>query len=291
MSFASTILLRYSLLRAAVLLTAIFPAAGQPVLVTLRLDQSQVAVEEVTTLHVFAQVAPVAQLQADRIFTWYVDLLNLNPTIAACEYNALQRPASDKDPQTSSTGTNDFGNRLGIYDTFVNLAAAGRDTPVELLSVPVKALAPGRTTLRIRAGTTVPLLSADFLVALKNGEEPLTGGDYSAATIELVVKEAGAEPCLPILGVELSTSVPGGRVLTIRFAPCPGQNQAVEYTDSLTGTWQSLPGAPHNSGLVTDGTSTIRRFYRLRVAPVNPYCPKTQSDRKMSSFLAQPIRI
>src|SRR5688572_25706709 len=115
MSFASTIL-RYSLLRAAVLLTAILPAAGQPVLVTLRLDQSQVAVEEVTTLHVFAQVAPVAQLQADRIFTWYVDLLNLNPTIAACEYNALQRPASDKDPQTSSTGTNDFGNRLGIYD-------------------------------------------------------------------------------------------------------------------------------------------------------------------------------
>ena len=181
-------------------------AAAQPVLVTLKLDQSQIAVGGTATLHVLAQIAPAARAPADRIFSWYVDLLNLNGGIASADYGALQRPASDKEAQTSSTGHTEEANRLGIYDAFLNLPGAGRDAPVELFSIPLKAMAPGRATFHIRAGTGVSLLSADFLVAATGGGEPLVGGDYNAATIELEVTGAGATPCSPTIGITRVTT-------------------------------------------------------------------------------------
>src|SRR5215467_8239873 len=86
----------------AILLLLCFPPArAQSVLVTMKLDQSQILTGAVTTLHVYGQIAPSLQAQADRIFSWHLDLLNLNSAIASPDYSALKRPASDNDPSTS----------------------------------------------------------------------------------------------------------------------------------------------------------------------------------------------
>src|SRR5437764_7853752 len=74
---------------------------AQSVSVTLRLDTNQISVGAATTLHVFAQVVPSLRTNADRIFSWYVDVLNTNGTVASANYNAMIKAASDNDPQTS----------------------------------------------------------------------------------------------------------------------------------------------------------------------------------------------
>lgn len=243
-------------------------AVAQPVAVTMKLDQPQIAVGAATTLHVFAEVVPTVQARADRIFSWYVDVLNLNGAIAAANYAALQRPASDKDPRTSSTGVTDGSDRLGIFDTFLNLPGAGRSAPVELFSVPVKGLAPGQATIRIRAGSNLPQFGTDFLVAASDGGDPLAGGDYTTAIVTLEVASAtgGGTACTPVIGIERLATPNEPNRLTISFPLCAGSNHFIESTDALGSEWQPLPGAPHNSGTVIERVSGTARFYRLRIS-------------------------
>ena len=173
-------------------------AIGQVAVVTVQLDTNRVAIGEITTLHVFAQIASAQRTNADRIFSWYVDLLNDNGAVAKLKGDELVKPSSDKDPPTSSPGTIDGGNWRGIYDTFINLAAAGTDTPVELFSVPAQGVAPGKTTFNVQAGSGVPGLAADFIVAPLGNGDALIGGDYSAASIALEVIGPGTPPKLNI---------------------------------------------------------------------------------------------
>ena len=52
-------------------------------------------------------------------------------------------------------------------------------------------------------------------------------------------------------------------VSTINNNPVP---YTVEFTDDLAHpNWQALPGAPHNSGSVTDSPASSHRFYRVRM--------------------------
>jgi hypothetical protein len=239
-------------------------SSAQPVQVTLSLGTTHLAVGSTTTLQVSAQITPALRSATDRVFSWYVDLLNSSPGVAQFDLAQLAKPMADRDPRTSSSGRTDGINCRGIYDTFLNLPGAGKEQPVVLFTVPIRAVATGRVVFSIQAGTTVPNLSADFIVAPAGGGEPLIGGDYTTATIELIV--GGASECVPNLQVS-SATLPGGQIeITLAFTPCVARQHTVEYRDGFEpGTaWSSLPAGPHNSGSVRDLPSGARRFYRLR---------------------------
>src|SRR6185503_18687357 len=55
---------------------------AQAVAVTASLDTNVLVVGQSTTLRIFAQVLPAYRTNADRIFSWYVDLLNTNGAAA-----------------------------------------------------------------------------------------------------------------------------------------------------------------------------------------------------------------
>src|SRR5262245_49071564 len=187
---------------------AALPALGQAVAVTVRFDTNRIAVGGTTLLRVYGQVAPALQQDADRIFAWYLDVLNSNQLVAAANYSALLKPTSDNDPLISSTGANQGANRVGIYDTFLGLPGAGVNTAVELMRIPVRGLAAGRARFQVRAGTTVDGLSSDFLVAPLNDGTGWTGGDYSAAFADL---DVGGGVCSPSLSfTPLSASAGAG---------------------------------------------------------------------------------
>jgi hypothetical protein len=237
---------------------------GQVVNVTLSLDKQQINVGETTTLHVFAQIVPAQRGSTDRIFSWYVDLLDLNGSVAKLQTGDLAKPSSDKNPALALPGTVEGDNLRGILDTFMNLPGAGRDSAVELISIPVKATAAGKAILKIQAGSSVPGLAEDFIVAPTGGGDPLTGGDYSAAQIDVQVSANIEQPRITVLlGQNPQTHAPE---ITIKFTPIAGTNYFVEATDNLgpNASWQALPGAPHNSGQITDSASAPHRFYRVR---------------------------
>jgi len=239
---------------------------AQVVAVTLSLDDAQVPVGGTTTLKVYAQVVLGQRAASERIFSWYVDLLNSNGQVAGANYEALLKAAADNLANTSSTGFTQGANRQGIYDTFiedtpVSKTGIGVGSPVLLLTVPITGLAGGRTTFSVRAGTGVQGLSKDFIVAPKGGGDPLTGGDYRAASVEL---EVSSGPQMAIA----SAPLPGGLArITATFPTTAGVNHVVEYRDQLGAGpgWQPLPGAPHNSGRVTDTNTVPQRFYRVKV--------------------------
>ena len=113
------------------------------------------------------------------------------------------------------------------------------------------------------AGSGLPGLSADFIVAPVGGGDSLIGGVYSAASVELEVAELLI--CRPHL--EISHSSLGGQTNCVRieFAPCAGWDHFVEYRDQVAqGPWRVLPGPPHNGGIVMDTNTVRQRFYRVR---------------------------
>jgi hypothetical protein len=240
---------------------------GQYVQVTLSLETNRIAVGSNTFLHVYGQIISAYQTNTDRIFSWYVDLINTNGSIAQGDWAKLQRPKSDRDMNTSSAGVTVGANRRGIYDTFINLPSAGRTNPVELFSVPIKGQAPGKTAFRVQAGSGVPNLIADFIVAPKGGGDPLIGGDYRAASQQLEV--LGSSAASNVLVSIVSTGLPNSvlKRLTMTFPLVSGRNHTVESRPDLGSgqKWQALPGAPHNSGLVVDTNNAPQRFYRLHV--------------------------
>jgi len=245
------------------------PADAQVVAVTMSVDSSIISLGGVTTLHVYAQVVPAQRTNSARIFSWYVNLLNGTPAVAQADFTQLQKPTSDRDPQTSSYGTTQGADQMGIYDTFINdspvsKAGTGVNTPVELFRVPVHGLTKGQTTFRVTAGSGVTALAEDFIVAPVTGSDPILGGVYDAATVVLQVSDSA--PCTPLLSAVYTPLAGGTNRVSLSFIPCPAGTNIVEFRDSLTaGTWQALPGAPHNSGSVTDTNKVASRFYRVRV--------------------------
>jgi hypothetical protein len=234
--------------------------SAQAVAVTMSLDNNSITAGGSTVLHVYAQVTPALRSSVDRIFSWYIDVLNTNGAAAAANYAAMVKPASDNDQQISSTGITQGANRRGIYDTFLNLPGAGTAARVELARIPIVGVNAGTTRFVVQAGTGVPALSSDFLVVPLSGSEPLTGGDYTAASATLQV--SGGTGCNPTLSIVRA----GGANLTLSFTPCAGRTHFVEARTGLgdvTG-WQPLLGAPHNSGSATVNTTGTQRFFRVR---------------------------
>ena len=242
-------------------------ARAQVVGVTAQLDTNTITVGGSTTLHVYAQVLPAYQASAERIFSWYVDVLNTNGSIASANYAAMQKTASDNDGSTSSAGTADGANRRGIYDTFLNRPGAGVTNTVELMAIPVTGQSAGVTRFKVQAGTGVPELSSDFLVVPLGGGAPYTGGDYSVAFVDLTV--TGSSACTPqLLVTPLANGGGPGGTLQLTFTPCAGRNHTVEYRAALDDVpgWIALPNAPHNSGSVLVTNSVNYRFFRVRAS-------------------------
>jgi len=248
------------------ILNAVINAAAQPVQVTLHTDKSTIAPGETTLLRVTAQVSPDWRARASQIFSWHIDLVQEFGDPAELVLGSLARPASDRDPATSSAGTLDGNTLRGVRDTFVNLATAGVAEPVFLFTVPVVAKREGRVTFRVRAGTGADGLSGDFLVAGKNLDDLWTGGDYSQASAVLEVKQAPAAAPTLLISLEQIPGQPARVVLG--FSPSAGSNHTVQTSDRIgaDAVWRDLPGAPHNTGRVTDPLGAGPRFYRLAVA-------------------------
>ena len=241
--------------------------SAQAVAVTMSLDNASINVSQTTTLRVRAQVVPNLRTSTDRIFSWYVDVLNTNGPIASANYAAMQKTASDNDGSTSSTGTADGANRRGIYDTFLNRPGAGVTNAVELMAIPVTGQSAGVTRFKVQAGTGVPELSSDFLVVPLGGGAPYTGGDYSVAFVDLTV--TGSSACTPqLLVTPLANGGGPGGTLQLTFTPCAGRNHTVEYRAALDDVpgWIALPNAPHNSGSVLVTNSVNYRFVRVRAS-------------------------
>jgi hypothetical protein len=243
---------------------------GQAVDVTVVLGTNNLQVGQSTTLRVLARVRPEVRPDAERIFSWYVDVLNTNGTVAFARYNDLVKASSDNQPPPlSSSGVDSGFNRFGIYDTCLNFPGAGLVGPVELLSVPVTAVAQGQTRFVATPGTGVVGLVSDFLVAPLTGDEAFTGGDYSQASAVLTVS-SGEPECSLALSISRLNGGGPGQGLQLSFTPCPGRQHVVEATTNLADgspVWTPLPGAPHNSGLVTVTNNVgSKRYFRLRVA-------------------------
>ncbi len=246
----------------ALLLALTLGAAGaraQVVNVTASLDDPQIAVGQTTTLRVFAQIRTEDQATTDRIFSWYVDLLNGVTATATADYAALTRTASDQEPATSASGATSGANRTGIHDTFLDRPDAGRLQPVELFAVPVTALAAGQVEFQVRAGTGLDL--TDFLVVpADGGATPLTGGDYTAAKVTLTVMAPTVTLAIAPAAVDQ---------FTLSFTPLAGHDHTVQANPDPTNAagWTDLPGAPHNSGSVNVTNDGGNRFYRIRATP------------------------
>ena len=235
---------------------------AQTVAVTLRLDTNAVISGQTTQLRVYAQVLPAYRFSVERIFSWYVDVLNTNGAVATANYAAMQRTASDNDPRTSSTGVADGAHRRGIHDTFLNLAGAGVDSPVELMTIPITGQMAGRSRFRVLPGSGLGL--TDFIVHPVDPEAtPLTGGDFSAANVDLQVLPTAN--CM----TELAVVPMAAGQLRLTFPPCPGFNHTVEFRNELNDAtgWQPMPGGPHNSGDVLITITGTQRFYRVRTSP------------------------
>jgi hypothetical protein len=220
-------------------------------------------------LRVFARVVPAQQTNSERIFSWHVDVINTNAAAASANYSAMLKTASDKDPQTSSIGTQDGAHRRGIYDTFLNLPGAGVNESVKLMAIPVTGVAAGQTRFRIQAGTGAGL-SSDFLVAPVSGSEPLTGGNYAQAEASLTVLPGASLPSARV-SMAVTNAAGGAKGVMLSFPTTAGFNYTAQFRDQLTTCtgWQPLPGAPHNSGTAFQLATPGQRFYRVAVSPAN----------------------
>lgn len=236
---------------------------AQAVAVTASLDTNTVVMNGSTVLRIYAQVVPALQASSERIFSWYLDVLNPEPAVASCAYDAMQKPASDNDPLISSLGFAAGGDRKGIFDTFLNRPGAGTYERVELMAIPVRGIGAGSTRFSVRAGTGVEGLSNDFIVAPLSGSGMSTGGDYQLAYADLQV----SSPCSPVrLAVQRDDRGGGRGNMMLVFTPCSGMTHTLEFRSSLEGgTWQPWPGAPHNSGTIAVTNIPAGGFFRLRI--------------------------
>ena len=187
-------------------------------------------------------------------------MLNGNGLVATADWNNLVTSFSDNNANTSDDGKIAGDDCVGIYETFLNRASAGKGTPVELLRVEVTALALGTAEFTARAGTTVANLAEDFLVARLGGGAPFTGGDYSAATATLDI--------IDIDGISFEMARQPNGDVQLSFLPVAGKTHVIQYNDNDldNAMWFDLSFPPHNSGSKTDiNPNTDRRFYRVLI--------------------------
>jgi len=174
-----------------ILFSGLIPArAADAVNVTMTLEKASIRVGETTKLRVFGKVALAVEPSSDRIFSWYIDGVNPSPGTAAPHWDELLMPASDSpggSTISSSTGTTQGANRVGIRNTFLTKPGAGVLTPVELLEVEVTGVAAGNAVFSVRAGTGTPTVAYDFQVARQGGGQAFTGGNYTSASVLLTV--------------------------------------------------------------------------------------------------------
>jgi hypothetical protein len=96
----------------------------------------------------------------------------------------------------------------------------------------------------------------------------ITLGIYLPEDVPAVVDSIAFVPALDwILTITRSPPANGEPPqVTLGFAVAADRDYFVEFRDNLgpEASWQSLPGAPHNSGTVIDSATIPQRFYRLR---------------------------
>lgn len=234
--------------------------AANAVEVTIEAGDTELAVGETTTVTVYGRIAAAIESNSDRIFSWYVDVLNDAGGVAG-GYGNLQTPAADNTPQTSSDGTTQGANRRGIYDTFLNRPGAGKGSRVILVQFEVTAQTPGTATFSVAPGTTAGPLT-DFLVA-KTGSGSYSGGNYASASVTITVSGT------PSSGLGLQVTIVGNQA-NATFNPLGGYNHTVEWSPDLgvATPWAPLPGAPHNAGTASqDITGKDKVFYRVSYVP------------------------
>lgn len=252
--------LAYLPLVLACLLTSFTSAQTPAVNVTITADDTVLIPGQTTTVRVFAQVDSSIESSSVGISSWYVDLLNSNGIATVPDYDNLTMSSSDNFDPTWSSGTTDGLNRRGIYNNFLFFnPTAGMGSPVELLAVELTANQIGVTTLSVQAGTTVPSSADDFLVQpIEEGELQFIGGNYALASVMvrvITISEA--------INLGISKTAEG---VELNFTPVAGYDHTVMFRDDLSlGDWAPLPGAPHNSGSVTDSTVALKRFYSVSV--------------------------
>ena len=182
--------------------------AADAVIVTIAVDKTSISVGETTKLRVWGKVAPAIESSSDRIFSWYVDALNPAPQTAAPRWDELLMPASDSpngSTVSSSRGTTQGGNRVGIRNTFLTKPGAGVPAPVVLLEVEVTGVAAGDASFSVRAGTGTPQVTYDFQVARQGGGQAFTGGVYTAASVTLTVTSAADDDLDGLTNAEEAT--------------------------------------------------------------------------------------
>jgi len=236
---------------------------AQPVVVTARLDARRLKAGEATTLRVLAQIAPENRDASARIFSWNVDAMLTGGAIAQFDAAGLRRPNSDNDPQTSSSGTSEGSNIRSIRDSFLNRTNAGRNEPIELFSIPLRAITPGTASIFIQAGSIAD--EPDFVVEPVGDGPTLIGGDYREAQVQLEVYAPVTNLVISISQAVLPQNA--GRLLTVSFPTVSGTSYFAESTTNLIlpQSWRELSNGPHNLGYADDTNSLPFRFYRVRV--------------------------
>ena len=248
-------------------LAAPLSSFGQAVDVTVRLDDSSIAVGQTTTLRVYAQIKEALRPVSNRIFSWHVDLFTLNDSIAVVEGEVAKTSSDQFAFPLSSSGLDQGVGRIGIYDTFSQEAGegAGRDAPIELFHVAVRGLAAGGVIFQVLGGSAVNL-AADFIVAPTGGGDPFLGGDYTNASAELVIGDSGVA-CQTAIRIEQALKTADVTSVILSYDLCPGKDHFVEFKNDLgSSPWSPLPGGPHNEGLVVDNSSVELKYYRVRLA-------------------------
>ena len=232
--------------------------AADAVNVTIEADDVALAVGESTMVTVYGQIDAAIEGDSDRIFSWYIDVLNDNGGVVG-GYANVQTPSSDNTPQTSHDGTVEGAHLRGIHDTFLNHPGAGKGTRVVLVRFEVTALVAGSATFSVDAGSTVGPLS-DFLVA-QSGGGSFAGGIYTEASVEITVTGE-----LDLSGLDLRVTSTGNQA-DLSFHPIPGFDHTVQSSETLLPlSWVDLPGGPHNAGIASQVVAGIpRRFFRVNV--------------------------
>lgn len=237
-----------------------------PVQATLRVDRANLGIGETTVIRAFAQVDASLRSTADRIFSWNVDLLSLDPEVAVPDPGSLVRPVSDKDPVLGSTGLVDGPHLRGIRDSFLELPGAGLAQAVELFSVAVRALTPGKATFRLRAAVAGGGLDPDFLVLPIDDRDAWSGAGYEGAVVTVTVNGTGA-------GTPPTLRIGPGAVGAVRIeaATVAGSRVALEESDGLEAgaVWKRVAESADGTAVVSYETKSTapRRFYRAVLLP------------------------
>jgi len=161
--------------------------------VTLVVDKDTIAVGEIATLSVYAQVKPGSAIAANGVFGWDVDLRNSDAAVIGLLSASLDRSGWTGNAFTSSSGTATSWGIDAIYDTGETDNSLGLSSPVMLFSIQIQGLTEGTATFSVEPDATS---GADF-VTWKTG----IGGDYSLASVGITVVPEPSTALLILLSI------------------------------------------------------------------------------------------